>query len=185
MLKAPTERKPRQFRVTQVVAVARNGVIGRNGTLPWHVPSDLKTFRRLTIDKPVIMGRKTFVAIGKPLPRRDNIVVTRQADFTAPDAIVCGDISAALNAARTCAAARDADEIAIIGGAEIYAATRTITDRIYLTLIDAEPDGDASFAMPDPSTWTCVARAPIAPDERDDHAAELLTYEQVDTTAVR
>lgn len=185
MSEAPPERKPGPFRVTQVVAVARNGVIGRNGTLPWHVPSDLKTFRRLTIDKPVIMGRKTFVAIGKALPRRDNIVVTRQADFTAPDALVCRDISAALDAARTSAAARGADEIAIIGGAEIYAATHAMTDRIYLTLIDAEPDGDASFAMPDAGAWTCVAREPIAPDERDDHAAELLTYERADPTAAR
>lgn len=165
--------------VSLVVAVAENGVIGREGGLPWRMPSDLKTFRRMTMGKPLIMGRRTIEAIGKPLDGRDNIVVTRDAAFSMPGTIVVGSIDAALAEARRCAAARGADEIAVIGGADIYRQTMPVADRIYLTRIHATPDGDATFAEPDPAHWRLAERQPIAPHPRDDHAATLLVYERI------
>ena len=124
------------MKISLIVAVAENGVIGRNGALPWHVPSDLKTFRRHTMGKPVIMGRKTYASIGKPLPGRDNIVVTRDAGFSAAGTNRAASIDEALDIARQKAAERGVDEIMVIGGAEIFALTVPLADRIYL---DANP----------------------------------------------
>ncbi|MEL6299881.1 MAG: dihydrofolate reductase [Pseudomonadota bacterium] len=168
-------------RITMVVAAARNGIIGRDGKLPWHVPSDLKTFRRLTVGKPVIMGRKTFEAIGRPLPKRPNIVVTRDGRFTANGAEVAGSLEAALDRGRVLAAELGVDEVAVIGGGEIYKAARAVADRIYLTRIDAAPDGDAAFTDPDDRNWTLTSREAIQPDPADDHAAELLIYDRTST----
>jgi len=158
--------------------VAENGVIGRDGAIPWHVPSDLKTFRRLTMGKPVIMGRKTYDSIGKPLAGRDNIVVTRKVDFSA-DGIECtSSINEALDIARTRAAARGVDEITVIGGAEIFAAMLPIAGRICLTRIHARPDGDTHFPELDPNVWREVSRTPLQPDPRDSAVATLHTYER-------
>jgi dihydrofolate reductase len=165
-------------KISLIVAVAENGVIGRGGTLPWHVPSDLKTFRRLTMGRPVIMGRKTFTSIGKPLPGRDNIVVTRDAGFSAAGTNRAGSIDEALDIARRMAAERGVDEIMVIGGAEIFALTLSLADRIYLTRIHARPDGDVTFPEPDPRIWHEVSRAPIEPDPRDDAAATLQILER-------
>ncbi|MEO0730259.1 MAG: dihydrofolate reductase, partial [Pseudomonadota bacterium] len=162
--------------ITIVVAVANNGVIGRDGDLPWRVPSDLKTFRKLTLGKPVVMGRRTFQSIGKPLDGRKNIVVTRQTDFKAAGAVTAGTVEAALSIAKDAARETDADEIAIIGGGQIYAAALDQVDRVYLTRIAAEPDGDAEFPDLDPDTWVLIETRPIAPDPRDEHAAELCVY---------
>ncbi len=164
--------------ITFVVAVAENGVIGRGGKLPWHVPSDLKTFKQLTLGKPVIMGRKTFDSIGKPLPGRDNIVVTRDAAFSVEGVERAETIDAALAIARSKAAARGVDEIAIIGGAQIYAAAMGLVDRIYLTRIHARPEGDATFPELDPHVWREVSRAPVPADPRDDAPATLLILER-------
>jgi len=158
--------------------VAENGVIGRSGALPWRVPSDMKTFRRLTMGKPVVMGRKTYDAIGKPLDGRDNIVVTRNADFNAPGVQIAGGIAEALDLARACAAARGVDEIMVIGGAEIFAAALPLADRIYLTRIHARPDGDTVFPELDPSVWREVSCSPIPPDPRDDAPAMLHMVER-------
>lgn len=167
-----------KFTISLIVAVAENGVIGRGGTLPWRVPSDMKTFRRLTMGKPVIMGRKTFASIGKTLDGRDNIVVTRYADFDAPGIECAGSIEEALDLARECAAARGVDEIMVIGGAEVFAAALPLADRIYLTRIHARPDGDTVFPELDPSVWREVSRSPITPDPRDDATATLHTHER-------
>lgn len=167
-----------QPKIAFIVAVAENGVIGRGGTLPWHVPSDLKTFKRLTLGKPVIMGRKTYVSIGKPLPGRDNIVVTRDAGFNAEGVEVAATIDEALAIARRKAAERGVDEIMVIGGAQIYAASLSMADRIYLTRIHARPDGDATFPEPDPSVWREVSRTPLPPDPRDEASATLLILER-------
>jgi dihydrofolate reductase len=167
-----------KFTISLVVAVAENGVIGRGGTLPWRVPSDMRTFRRLTMGKPVIMGRKTYDSIGKPLEGRDNIVVTRNAGFEAPGTERAGSVDDALALARIGAAARGVDEIMVIGGAEIFAATLPLADRIYLTRIHARPDGDTTFPELDPNVWREVSRAPLPPDPRDDAPATLHTYER-------
>ncbi|MET0640773.1 MAG: dihydrofolate reductase, partial [Hyphomicrobium sp.] len=121
--------------VSLVVAVSENGVIGRAGALPWRLSSDLKTFRRLTMDKPIIMGRKTFQSIGKPLDRRDNIVVTRDPSFEVAGVSTCETIGDALTLARVLAKTRGADEIMVIGGVDIFDATLPVADRIYLTRV--------------------------------------------------
>jgi dihydrofolate reductase len=167
-----------KFIISFVVAVAENGVIGRDGAMPWHVPSDLKTFRRLTTGKPVIMGRKTFASIGKPLEGRDNIVITRNAAFSVSGVECAGSIADALEIARARAAARDVDEIVVIGGAEIFAATLPMADRIYLTRIHARPTGDTFFPELDAETWREVSRVPITRDPRDTAAATLYISER-------
>ncbi len=161
-----------------IVAAAENGVIGRGGQLPWRMPSDLKTFRRLTIGKPIIMGRKTFQSIGKPLDGRDNIVISRDASFAATGITVVCSLEEAITTARKCASARRATEIMIIGGAEIYRQALPLADRIYLTRIHARPDGDATFRDPHPDIWQIVESTPIAPDPRDDHTATLLVLDR-------
>jgi dihydrofolate reductase len=166
------------LKISLIVAVAENGVIGRNGALPWHVPSDLKTFRRLTLGKPVVMGRKTYDSIGKPLPGRDNIVVTRDAGFSAGGTERAASVDDALDIARRKATERGVDEIMVIGGAEIFALTLPLADRIYLTRIHARPDGDVTFPEPDPGIWREVSRSPLAPDARDDATATLLILER-------
>jgi dihydrofolate reductase len=164
-------------RVAFVVAAAENDVIGHKGALPWRMPGDLKTFRRLTLGKPVIMGRKTFQSIGKPLPGRDNLVVTRDASFR-PDGIeVFASVDAALARARMLAEARGVDEIAVIGGAEIFAAALPSAGRIYLTRIHASPEGDTFFA-PDMTDWHEVSRIQLERIPRDDYDATLMVLER-------
>jgi dihydrofolate reductase len=170
--------RERELKISLIVAAAENGVIGRGGAMPWHVPSDLKHFRRVTMGKPVIMGRKTYDSIGKPLPGRDNIVVTRDRQFSAPGTERASSIDEALDIARRRAGERGVDEIAVIGGAEIFALTMPLADRIYLTRIHAHPDGDVMFADPDPRLWREVSRAPVAPDPRDEARATLVIFER-------
>ena len=166
------------MKISLIIAVAENGVIGRNGALPWHVPSDLKTFRRITMGKPVVMGRKTYDLIGKPLPGRDNIVVTRDAGFSADGIDRAASVDDALDIARRKATERGVDEIMVIGGAEIFALTIPLANRIYLTRIHARPDGDVTFPEPDPRIWREVSRSPVTPDPRDDATATLLILER-------
>ena len=170
----------RDITISLIVAVAENGVIGRGGALPWQMPSDLKTFRRLTLDKPVVMGRKTYASIGRPLDRRDNIVVTRGLGIAAdPDKrlFVTASLEQALVLARQLAAAAGATEVMVIGGAEIYRAALPLADRIYLTRIHARVEGDATFADPAPAEWKEVAREAIPRGEKDEHPATLLVFE--------
>jgi len=142
--------------VSLVVAAAADGVIGRDDRMPWHIPEDLAHFKRVTLGHPVVMGRKTYESIvatlGKPLPGRTNIVVTRQAGFEAPGCIVASSLDAAL------AAGREAEEVFVIGGAEIYRLALERADRVYLTRIDAVFDGDATFPALDRADWREVAR---------------------------
>jgi dihydrofolate reductase len=134
--------------VKLVAAVARNRVIGRDNALPWHLPTDLKRFRRLTLDKAVIMGRKTFDSIGIALPRRRNIVITRREDFDHPDVTRVRSLGAALSLVEGGADAM------VIGGGEIYAQALPLARVMHLTLVDAEVDGDALFPEFDPGQWT-------------------------------
>jgi dihydrofolate reductase len=150
--------------VAAVVAVARNGVIGNDNKLPWHLPADLKYFRAVTMGKPIIMGRKTFASIGRPLPGRDNIVITRDPDWQAEGLTVVHSPEAAIERAKDLARARGVEEVMIIGGTEIYLQSLALTDRIYMTKVDLAPVGDSHFPDLAPEVWTESAR--------EDHAAE-------------
>ncbi len=145
-------------RVALVVAVAENGVIGKAGGLAWHLSSDLKYFRKLTMNKPLIMGRKTFLSLGKPLDGRDNIVITGNPDFTAKGIITVASAEAALMLARDKARERGANEIAVIGGGQIYALMLPLAARIYLTEVHAQPEGDTFFPKPDEAQWRETSR---------------------------
>ncbi|MFN3869039.1 MAG: dihydrofolate reductase [Hyphomicrobiaceae bacterium] len=168
-----------QTTISLIVAVAKNGVIGRDGDLPWRLSTDLKLFRRLTMGKPVVMGRKTWATLQKkPLDGRDNIVVTRNAAFAAGGAIVVGSIEAAIEKAREAAEVRGADEIMIIGGAEIYRAALPAADRVYLTEVAAEPAGDAHFPQLSGAEWLTVAEQTLDRGLNDDYAAVLRVLER-------
>jgi dihydrofolate reductase len=162
--------------VSLVVAAAANGVIGRDNAMPWHLPEDLAHFRRLTAGHPVVMGRKTYESIlaslGKPLPGRTNIVVTRQPGFAAPGCTVVGSLEAALDAAR------DAKEMFVIGGAEIYRLALPRAKRVYLTRIDAAFEGDATFPALDPAEWRETARADHPPAGGRTFGFAFLRYER-------
>ncbi|MEE2526281.1 dihydrofolate reductase [Hyphobacterium sp. HN65] len=166
-------------RISLVVAAAKNGVIGVNGDLPWRLKTDLQLFKKNTLGKPVIMGRKTWESLPfKPLPKRMNIVVTRSPGYFAEGAIVVGDLGAAFDEAHMRADMDDVDEVCVIGGAQIYAATREVADRIYLTEVDAEPQGDAHLDPFDPDIWQEVHSEayPAGPD--DDHAFTFKVLER-------
>jgi dihydrofolate reductase len=166
-------------KIAFVVAVADNGIIGRDGQLPWRLSSDLKMFRRLTMGKPIIMGRRTWESLPKrPLDGRDNIVITRDTTFSAEDAHVAGSVDAALALAEQLAKTRNADEIAVIGGAQVYRAMLDRVDRIYWTQVHGVPEGDTIFPQPDPQAWREVMSEPIAQTERDQYAATLKILER-------
>jgi len=148
------------MRVCLVAAVAANGVIGREGALPWHLPEDLKYFKRLTLGKPVIMGRKTWESIGRPLPGRHNVVITRQSGYAADGAIVVDSPDAALRLLES------EPEVMVIGGGGIYRAFLERADCLYLTEVDVDVDGDARFPEFDRSEWREVSREAHAADER-------------------
>lgn len=171
-----TQEGPSPRKIALVVAAARNRVIGRDGQMPWHVPGDLKTFRRLTMGRPVIMGRKTFQSIGRALDGRTNIVVTRDSNFAADGVITAASLDEAL--AHAVDAPSADDFIMIIGGGQVYQAALALADRVYMSEIAADPDGDTWFPALDPAEWTETARATIAPDPRDAYAAQLVTYQR-------
>jgi dihydrofolate reductase len=144
--------------VVFVVAIAENGVIGADGAIPWRLKSDMKRFKALTVNKPVVMGRKTFISIGRPLPGRTNIVVTRDRDFRSPGVVVTHSFADARAIALGDALRRFATEIAIIGGAEIYAQWMDSADRLEITEVHARPEGDTRFATIDAKAWEEVSR---------------------------
>jgi dihydrofolate reductase len=171
--------------VSLIVAVAENGVIGRDGALPWRLSSDLKTFRRLTMDKPIIMGRRTFQSIGKALDGRDNIVVTRDPQFAAEGVSACETVTDALTLARVLATTRGADEIMVIGGVGVFDAAFPVADRIYLTRVHANVEGDRHFPALDGAIWQEVSREALPQGPRDDFAATLFIYERREESAER
>ena len=165
-------------RIAFVVAVAENGVIGRDGRLPWRLPTDLKRFRKLTLGKPVIMGRKTYESIGRPLDGRDTIVVTRRRDFSAAGAHVAASVVDALALGRKLAAERGVDEVMIIGGADIFSAAMRDMQRIYLTLVHGSPAGDILFALPDPRDWREISREPMPQTAQDQFSADFIVLDR-------
>jgi dihydrofolate reductase len=162
--------------VVIVAAVAKNGVIGVDGGLPWRVKADMKKFRAVTMGKPVVMGRKTFQSIKRVLDGRDVIVVTRQKDFSAPGAFVSESLEAGIMLAQKLAAGRGAEEICIGGGGEIYREAMPLADRLHITHIAAEPSGDTRFPEISPAEWTEVSREPLAKSEGDSAIAEHAVY---------
>ncbi len=161
--------------LTLVVARADNGVIGRDGGLPWHLPADLRHFKRLTVGKPVVMGRRTFESIGKPLPGRHNIVMTRSG-WTADGVTVVPNLAEAVAAAGLQQGARP-DEIMIIGGAAVYAEALPSARRVYLTEVHAAPGGDTVLPPFDPTVWQETARDAHAGDG-DAPAYSFVTLER-------
>lgn len=170
---------PQDIQLSLIVAVAENGVIGRDGGLPWRLSSDLKTFRRLTLGKPIVMGRRTFASIGKPLDGRDNIVVTRDPNFEVSGVSACATIADALTLARVLAATRGADEVMVIGGAQIYQNALPLADRVYFTEVHAKPGGDRHFPKLDARAWRETSREPLPKGPNDDYAATLIIFQRI------
>lgn len=162
--------------IVLVAAVSENGVIGRDNALPWRLKSDLRRFRAVTIGKPIVMGRKTYLSIGRPLPGRTNIVISRDRDFAAAGVLVAASLEAALEAARGDAARRGATEIAIIGGADLFAQTLRRADRLDITIVHATFAGDIRLPPIDPAEWREVARREQAAEAGDDVAMSFVTY---------
>lgn len=152
-----------------VAAMARNGVIGHQGHMPWHLPADLRHFKNVTTGHPVLMGRKTFEAIGKPLPGRRNIVISRSS----PDLPTAVELAGSLDEAL--ALCTNVDRVMVIGGGEIYRQTLPLADRLELTLVDAEPEGDTRFPDYDPSEWTVEAMQARPADEHNAHSLIFLS----------
>ncbi len=165
-------------RLALVVAVARNGVIGARGGLAWKISDDLKWFKSTTMNKPMIMGRKTFDSVGKALPGRDNIVLTRAADFRAESVFIARSLDGAIRLGRACAKARGADEACIIGGADIYAQTLPRAARIYLTLVGADVEGDAFFPAYDSAQWRQTRVSASPKNDKNEHACEYFILDR-------
>jgi dihydrofolate reductase len=161
-----------------VAAMGENGVIGKDGRLPWRLKSELAHFRGLTMDKPVLMGRKTYLAIGKPLAGRSTIVVSRDPGFAAHGIIVAPTLDAALAAARGDAHRRGVNEIVIIGGAEIYRQTMELAHRLVITQVHLHPEGDTFFPAIDWSLWREISRTEHAPGQGDEAGFAILVYER-------
>lgn len=158
--------------ITLIVAVADSGVIGRDNTLPWHLPEDLKRFKRLTMGKPIVMGRKTFESIGKPLPGRQNIVVTRDTNYQRDGIHVVHDAAGALRAAR------DAPEVMVIGGAELFRAFLPSAGRIHLTRVHGNIAGDVMWPALDEREWQVVERETHTADDRHAYAMTFEVWEK-------
>ena len=161
-----------------VVAVAENGVIGRDGGLAWKISDDLKWFKRMTVGKPVVMGRKTFESIGRPLPDRINIVVTRDTSFTAEGCRIAYDLEAAMAEAEAAAKATSATEICVIGGAQIYAQIFSRTDRIYFTQVRAEVAGDVFLPPLDPGAFRKVKVGEAMKSAKNEHPCEFFILDR-------
>jgi dihydrofolate reductase len=163
--------------VSLVVAMARNHVIGRDNALPWRLPADLKNFKAVTWGKPILMGRKTFESIGKPLPGRSNLVLTRDRGWRVEGVIVVHSLDEALERVQ------DAPELAGIGGADVYRLLMPLASRIYLTRIDADIPGDTVFPPIDHSQWVEIETRQLAADERNAFGMTFVTLERVRTAA--
>ena len=162
--------------IVLIVAVADNGVIGAGGAIPWRLKTDLQRFKTMTLGRPVVMGRKTFVSLRRPLPGRTNIVVTRDGDFCAAGAVVTTTLADARAVATGDALRRFATEIAVIGGAEIYAQWMALADRLEITEVHARPEGDTYFAAVDATVWEEVARVRNSAGPDDSAEFSFVTY---------
>ncbi|MGO2010209.1 dihydrofolate reductase [Vreelandella alkaliphila] len=164
--------------IAMIVAMAKNRVIGVEGKLPWYLPEDLKFFKRMTQAKPLVMGRKTYASIGKPLPNRLNIVVTRDTNFAAEGVRICHELPAALALADQQATIEAAEEIMVMGGGEIYRQALPHAQRLYITEVDIDVDGDAVFPELSMEEWQEVQRVAGNPAEGQPQY-DFVVYERV------
>lgn len=162
------------MRISLIAAMTDNRVIGRDGGMPWHLPADLAYFKRTTLGHHVIMGRKTIESFGRPLPRRTNVIISRQSDYVFPGATVVGSLEAGIEVARRA----DETEVFIGGGQVIYDLALPIAHRIYLTVIHATLNGDTFFPEFDESDWRCVSEEDRAVDEKNEFAMTFRVYER-------
>jgi len=162
-----------------VAAVAENGVIGRGNALPWRLKSDMAHFRQLTMGKPVVLGRKTYQSIGKPLSGRTTIVISRDASFNAPGIVVAPNLATALETARGDAFRRNAEAIVVAGGADIYVQTLPLATRLVITEVHKRVDGDARFPAIDPKHWREDARSEQNPGPQDEGSFAFVTYRRI------
>lgn len=160
--------------ISLVVAAANNNAIGKEGKMPWHLPNDLKHFKNVTWGMPVVMGRKTFDSLGKPLPGRKNIVITRQKEWEAEGAVKAANIKDALFIAQQA----DANEIMIIGGGEIFKALFNRAKKIYMTRVEADPDADTFFPVIDPERWHLMSQQNYEADEKNAFNYSFQTWER-------
>jgi dihydrofolate reductase len=156
--------------ISIIVAVSTNNVIGRQGELPWRLSDDLKHFKAVTMGKPIIMGRKTWESIGRPLPGRQNIVITRQLGFQAEGCDVVTSIEEGI------VVAGDVEEVMVIGGSQVYDLALPVTERLYLTRVHAEIEGDAFFPEIDLTEWRLISDEPHDADERNEYPHSFRTY---------
>jgi dihydrofolate reductase len=170
------EMKDAPMEIVLIVAVADNGVIGSGGAIPWRLKTDQQRFKAMTMDKPVVMGRKTFLSLRRPLPGRTNIVVTRDPNFRASGAVVTTSLADARAVAAGDALRRSVTEIAVIGGAEIYAQWMDIADRLEITEVHARPEGDTYFAAIEAANWEEVARMRNSSGPDDSADFSYVTY---------
>lgn len=165
--------------IALVVARAENGAIGRGGDLPWRLSTDLKQFRKVTLGKPVIMGRLTFKSLGRALDQRANIVLSRDPDFVAPGAVVAGSLEEGLQAARRAARAAGVDEIMVIGGDDVFRAVMPLAGRIYLTEVHASPHADVWLRDFNLSDWREISREQHEPGPKDEYPFSFVLLERV------
>lgn len=161
-----------------VVAVSRNGVIGREGDMPWRLPSDLKHFKAVTMGKPIVMGRKTFESIGRPLPGRANIVISRTSGPIEGVEVV-RSLDDAIALGRRRAVEAGADAVAVVGGGEIYAQAMPLADALHVTHVEAEIEGDTRFPAIDPTLWRLVSDIAVPAGERDSHDMRFALYRRI------
>ena len=161
--------------VSAIVATAKNNVIGAKNDIPWYLPADLKYFKKVTINHHIIMGRKCFDSIGKPLPKRHNIIVTRDLFYIASNCIVVHSLEDALSLAEQ----NEEEEVFIIGGGQIYAQSIQYWDRLYLTEVDLEIEGDVHFPEVNFAEWELVSSDPHQADEKNEHDYTFLVYDRI------
>jgi dihydrofolate reductase len=161
-----------------IAAVADNGVIGRDNTLPWHLPEDLKYFKRTTMGKPIVMGRLTYESIGRPLPGRVNIVISRQSALRIDGVQVVADLPTALELAEATASREGVDELVVIGGAQIYALALPLAQRLYLTEVHADVAGDAFFPAWDREQWQELQRQRHPASDANPYDYSFVVYER-------
>ncbi len=166
------------MKLSVIVAVAENGVVGRNNALPWYIPADLQYFKRTTLGKPIVMGRKTFESIGRPLPGRTNIVISSNPSYTAEGVSVVSSLPDALELAEQVALIDGTDELMVIGGATIYEAAMPLADRLYVTEIHAGVEGDAYLSPVDWGNWEECARERHVAIEPNIYDFSFVVYER-------
>lgn len=165
-------------RISLIAAVGSNGVIGKDGDMPWRIPSDFAWFKRTTMGKPMIMGRKQFETFPKPLAGRPHIVVTRQTEYAPEGVAIVHDLDAAYSLASRLAQAAGVDEIMVIGGGDIYAQAMARADRLYISHVELSPDGDVHFPAIDPEIWAVADLPEVTPSDRDAAPYRIKVYER-------